>query len=219
MNKDVLRLIGIGVVLLAGLGLAMTLYQSGANEEEQEQARKVFENQDLLIRPHSQRQGPANAEVTVVEFLDPECETCRVMYPYVKRIQAEYGDRLRLVIRYMPYHRNSVYAAGALEAAGAQGRYWDFLELLFINQPAWGDHHNPRPDLIPELARQMGLDMQAFQKYLDAGAFRDLVEIDRKDGETVGVKGTPTFFINGRMLETLGYEPLKALIDEELRGS
>jgi protein-disulfide isomerase len=216
MNRDVLRLVGIGMALLAGLGVAIGLYRSGEKQERQEQARKVFENQDLLIRAHSHSQGPADAEVTVVEFLDPECESCRLMYPYVKRIQAEYGDRLRLVIRYMPYHRNSVYAAGALEAAGAQGRYWDFLELLFINQPAWGDHQNPRPDLIPELARQMGLDMQAFQQHLDAGAFRQLVEIDRKDGETVGVKGTPTFFVNGRMLETLGYEPLKALIDEEL---
>lgn len=219
MNQDARRLIAIGVVLLAGLGVAIGFYRYAENEEEQARASKVFENQDLLIRPHSHSQGPADAEVTVVEFLDPECESCRVMYPYVKQIQAEYGDRMRLVIRYMPYHRNSVFAAGALEAAAAQGRYWEFLEVLFRHQPAWGNHHDPRPELIPQLAEQMGLDMKAFQNHLDAGLFRELVEIDRKDGEAVGVQGTPTFFVNGRMLESLGYENLKALIDEELRSS
>jgi protein-disulfide isomerase len=216
MNKDAKRLIVIGAVLLAGLAAAVAFYQSGQSDAKQAQAQKVFANRDILIRSHSHSQGPKNAPVTVVEFLDPECESCRAMYPYVKRVQAEYGDRLRLVIRYMPYHKNSVYAAGALEAAAAQGRYWEFLELLFINQPAWGDHHDPHPEVIPELASQMGLDMKAFQEHLDAGAFRELVELDRKDGETVGVQGTPTFFVNGRKLETLGYEPLKELIESEL---
>ena len=216
MNKDVLRLVAIAVVLLGCLGVAIAFYQSGENEQRREQARRVFENQSLLVRSHSPSQGPANAPVTLVEFLDPECESCRAMYPYVKQIQAEYGDRLRLVIRYMPYHKNSVYAVGALDAAAAQGRYWEFLEALFYNQPKWGNHHDPRPELIPQIAQQMGFDMQAFQKHLDAGAFRELVELDRQDGETVGVQGTPTFFVNGRKLETLGYEPLKALIEAEL---
>ena len=67
-------------------------------------------------------------------------------------------------------------------------------------------------------AKQMGLDMEVFQRSLDAGAYRGLVEVDRSDGEALGVKGTPSFFVNGRKLERLGYESLKELIEEEIAG-
>jgi len=215
MNKDVLRLGGIAAVLLLGLGIAAYFYQRSEAETQRQDAERA-KTSSSLIRPHSHSQGPPNAPVTVVEFLDPECEACRAMHPLVKRIQSEYGDRMRLVIRYMPYHANSVLAAGALEAAAEQNRYWEFLEVLFLNQPAWGNHHKPRPELIPELAQQIGLDMDAYQRSIDAGAYRKWVEIDKQDGIALGVKGTPTFFVNGRMLERLGYENLKALIEEEL---
>jgi protein-disulfide isomerase len=73
----------------------------------------------LLIRPHSPTLGPAQAPVTIVEFFDPECEACRAMYPIVKQVMADFDGRVRLVIRYMPLHRNSVYAALLLEASRA----------------------------------------------------------------------------------------------------
>jgi protein-disulfide isomerase len=107
-------------------------------------------------------------------------------------------------------------AAAALEAAGEQGRYWEMLDALFVNQPAWGDHQNPRPDLIPEYARQIGLDMAAFQASFEGIKHRAKVERDRSDAEQLGVRGTPSFFVNGRRLEQLGYEPLRARVAEEL---
>lgn len=138
------------------------------------------------------------------------------MYPMVKHLLDQYEERVRLVVRYMPLHPNSLYAAGALEAAGEQGRYWEMLETLFRYQPDWGNHHHPRPELIPGYARQVGLDMQKFERFMSAGSYRSIVEADHADGMTLGVNGTPTFFVNGRLLEQLGYETLKALIDEEL---
>ena len=168
------------------------------------------------MRRHSRVLGPKDAKVTLVEFLDPECESCRAIYPMVKHLLGEYGNRVRLVVRYMPLHPNSMYAASALEAAGEQGRYWEMLETLFINQPRWGSHHDPKPELIPGLAEQIGLDMEAFRRSVNSNAHRAIVEADRKDGESLGVTGTPTFFVNGKRLETLGYETLKALIDQEL---
>jgi protein-disulfide isomerase len=168
------------------------------------------------VRPHSHTLGPPDAKVTLVEFLDPECESCRAMYPMVKHLLGEYSGRVRLVIRYMPFHPNSLFAAAALEAAAEQGRYWDMLETLFANQPQWGSHHDPKPHLIPELARGIGLDMAAFGEAMTNPAARQKVEIDRADGQSLGVTGTPTFFVNGKRLERLGYEPLKALIDEAL---
>jgi protein-disulfide isomerase len=138
------------------------------------------------------------------------------MYPMVKQLLGQYGDRVRLVVRYMPFHANSIYAAGVLEAAGEQGRYWEMLEILFQYQPEWGSHHAPRPDLIPGYARQIGLDMDAVDRFLRAGGHRAIVEIDAADGRRLEVTGTPTFFVNGRLLENLGYDPLRALIEEEL---
>jgi protein-disulfide isomerase len=90
------------------------------------------------------------------------------------------------------------------------------LEILFLNQPAWGDHRAPRPELIPEYARQIGLDMDAFQRSFEGIKHRAKVERDREDAQKLGVRGTPSFFVNGRPLEQLGYEPLRALVEEEL---
>ncbi|MBM3275948.1 MAG: thioredoxin domain-containing protein, partial [Candidatus Sericytochromatia bacterium] len=160
--------------------------------------------------------GPRDAKVTIVEFLDPECESCRAMYPMVKNLLAQYEGRVQFVVRYMPLHPNSLYAAGVLEAAGEQGRYWEMLETLFRYQPDWGSHHHPRPELIPGYAREIGLDMQALERSLGVGTHRRIVEADHADGRTLGVTGTPTFFVNGRLVEWLGYQTLKSLIDAEL---
>ena len=220
MRKDVLVLGGTAVVLVAAALVGATVYRSSQQKAAPPAAAAgspAGRSAQLLVRPHSRAQGPADAKVTVVEFLDPECESCRQMYPLVKQVMAEYQGRARLVVRYMPFHRNSLFAASALEAAGDQGKYWEMLEALFANQPLWGDHHHPRPELIPEIAKQVGLDMEAFNKALSNPESKREVEQDQADGKALGVTGTPTFFVNGRLLDQLGYEPLKALIEEELR--
>jgi protein-disulfide isomerase len=225
MKKDVVRLAGIAAVLVAVLLVAAAFYSRG---QKQEQEAKVAQqvaasgvaagggDDNAFVRPHSHSLGPKDAKVTVVEFLDPECESCRAMYPIVKHLLSEYGNRVRLVVRYMPFHPNSLAAAAALEAAGEQGRYWEMLESLFLHQPRWGDHHAPRPELIPQLAEQVGLDMEAYRRSVATDVHRKIVETDRKDGESLGVKGTPTFFVNSQRVESLGYEPLKAAIDQAL---
>jgi protein-disulfide isomerase len=221
MKKDLIRLGGIAAVLVAVLVVAAGFY---SRSEKQEQEAKVAQQvggsaapgNSALVRPHSRSLGPADAKVTVVEFLDPECESCRVMYPVVKQLLGEYGNRVRLVVRYMPLHPNSILAIGALEAAAQQGRYWEMLETLFLHQPRWGNHHDPKPEMIPQLAEQIGLDMEAFRRSISGQAHRQLAEVDQKDGQSLGVRATPTFFVNGKQLDTLGYETLKALIDQEL---
>jgi protein-disulfide isomerase len=125
---------------------------------------------------------------------------------------------MRLVVRIMPFHHNSIQAGTALEAAAEQGRYWELLEVLFENQPRWGSHHDPKPELIPEFAREVGLDMNAFNRSLDNPVHRQRLEMDRADGRALGVTGTPTFIVNGRLVERLGYEPLKMAIEAELRN-
>jgi len=167
-----------------------------------------------LVRPHSPSQGgPASAPVTIVEFLDPECEACRAMYPIVKAVLAEYGDRVHLVIRYMPYHANSMFAASVLEEAREDGKYDEALEALFRAQPEWGSHHAPKPELIPTYLEPLGIDASRLEREAVIAEHGSKIEQDQADGQGLGVRGTPTFFVNGVMLPELGYQPLKQAIE------
>jgi protein-disulfide isomerase len=217
MNKTAYILVGIAAVLL-GAFLAASHFYPRADKAAlpKPTASGASPNAALLTPADSASLGSMMARVTVVEFLDPECEGCRAMHPIVKRIMREFDGRVRLLIRYMPLHRNSVYAASALEAAGEQGRYWDMLDVLFQHQPEWASHEAPKPELIPQLAARIGLDMKAFEKSIINPAHKLKIQRDQEAGKAFGVTGTPSFFVNGRLLEQLGYEPLKALIEREL---
>src|SRR5690606_22881454 len=86
--------------------------------------KSQLEKQEQLIRPHSVTFGPSDAKVTLVEFLDPECESCRAFFPFVKQLLDEYKNDLRLVIRYAPFHPNATQAIKIMEAARKQDKYW-----------------------------------------------------------------------------------------------
>ncbi len=154
-----------------------------------------------LVQADSPVYGPADAKVTLVEFLDPECEACRAIHPIVKDLKTKYKDRFRLVVRYMPLHGNSVLAASAAEAAGAQGRYWEYLDVLYRTQTEWGEKQAPQRERFLEYARVLNLDLAVFEKAIDDPKWAAKVERDRVDGVTSGVKGTPTFFLDGKLLE------------------
>jgi protein-disulfide isomerase len=169
-----------------------------------------------FVRPHSPTLGNSLSRVIVVEWLDPECESCRVMHPILKKIVKDYGDRVNFVIRYMPYHRNSMYAASVLEEARELGKFEEAIDLLFEKQPEWGDHHQPRPELIPGYLATLGIPKENLEREAVIKKHGEKVEIDKADGQTVGVRGTPTFFVNGRMVQELGDQPIRAAIDAAL---
>ena len=172
-----------------------------------------------FIRPHSPRFGNEMARVPVVEWLDPECESCRAIHPAVKRLIAEYGDRVLFVIRFMPYHQGSMYAASALAEAKELGKFEQALTVLFEKQPEWGDHHKPRPDLIPTYLTKLGIALEKLDKATLIAKHGEKIRIDEDDGIKAGVKGTPSFFVNGKQLRELGESPLRAAIDLELAST
>jgi protein-disulfide isomerase len=217
MKKDIYVLMGVGALILSAFLGAFLLYNR--SQRASDSLAEDFPRADnaRLLSSDSPTLGPSMARVTVVEFLDPECESCAAMYPIVKRLLKEYEGRIRLVVRYMPFHGNSTYAASALEAAREQGKYWEALSVLFEKQSEWASHHDPKPELIPKLLQSVGLDMASFKRDAKKAEYVSKIERDKQDGMAVGVTGTPTFFVNGRMLLELGYEPLKSLIDEELK--
>ena len=117
---------------------------------------------------------------------------------------AEFPDRVRLVYRDFPleFHAGARPAAEAARCAAAMGRFWEYHDLLFVAQPEFG-----REQLVGYAGR-LGLDRTAFASCLDSGRFRDAVEADLNEGRARGVRGTPTFFINGRRL--VGAQPIDA---------
>lgn len=159
--------------------------------------------------------GSANAAVTIVEFTDYQCPSCARSQPVIEEVTQEYGDKVRLVVRDFPLeqHANAAKAAEAAEAAREQGKYWEYVTLLFKNQNAL------ELNKLKEYATTVGLDRAKFDQALDSGKFTDKVQRDLREGDKLGVNSTPTVFINGKRVRDKSREGLKAAIDDALKTS
>lgn len=222
MQKEIKILALIGVIVAVVAVIGSSYYRKSVQSERKPSAS----GDSTLVRPDSPNLGPVDAPVTLVEFLDPECESCRAFNPTIKKLLKDYDGKLRLVVRYMPLHQNSVAAAVVTEAAGEQGKYWEMQDLLFRRQPEWSAGHGspaaparPEPpvELFEQYAAMLGLDLQKLRSSVAQNRHALKVERDKKDGQSLGVSKTPTFFVNGRILARFSEEDLKSLIDEELK--
>jgi protein-disulfide isomerase len=161
----------------------------------------------------SPARGPAGARVTLVMFSDFECPFCARVEATVAELRKSYGDDLRVVWKHfpLPNHERALPAALAAEAAREQGRFWEMHDQLLAHQEAMeaGD--------LEARARDAGVDLGRFRAAAGAPAARARIEADRKLAEALGVRGTPSFFINGRRL--IGAQPtssFQTVIDQEL---
>lgn len=157
--------------------------------------------------------GPKSAPITIVAFSDYQCPYCSRAEVIVQQVFDKYGDKVRLVFRDYPlsFHQNAQGAAEGAECAKEQGKFWEMHKSLFANQSKLS------PAELVETAAGIGLDKDKFKACLDAGKFRAEVQKDFSDGQSYGVTGTPTYFINGIML--VGAKPLDSfseVIDQEL---
>ena len=178
------------------------------------------EQTEALLRPYSPILGPDEAPVTIVEFFDPACEACRAFYPVVKDIMSEHGDAVRVAIRYTPFHgEGSEEAIRVLEAARMQGIFEPVLEAILREQPQWASHGAPEPGLLLNIAAGAGLDVEAAQAQMKAPQTMAILNQDRADVEAMGVRQTPTFFVNGRPVDPFGEEALRTLVAEEVAES
>lgn len=202
-------------ILLMLVFIGTTLYYTA--EKEGEGAQLVAANQSALERMHSPTIGKPDARVTIVEFLDPACETCSAFYPRVKEMMAAHPDQIRLVLRYAPFHNGSDKIVAVLEAARRQGKFWQALEALLATQAHWSPHHTPQLGLIWRHLEPLGLDMQ--QLVRDAGdpAIASLIAQDIADARTLNVTKTPEFFVNGQPLPSFGLDQLQKLVNQALR--
>lgn len=219
MKREVKILIGILLAVLVIAGAGIKGYRDRkASEAVATPAGSDTASPALLVRDTAQRMGAAAARVQIVEFLDPQCESCARMHPSTQRVLREFGADVALTVRYMPYHEHALFAASLLEASVEQGKYWEFLEATLASQSRWGAHTGAQPELLYDVAKEAGLDVEKLRaSYMAHRAeYEARVERDRQDGTGLGVNGTPTYFINGHKLESLGYGALQAAVAAEL---
>jgi protein-disulfide isomerase len=207
-------------VILATAAVVVVAFVAGVlifnDRSKQEVAQALQTHSDALVRPHSPVFGNPAAKVTIVEFFDPSCETCRAFYPIVKSmVNASFGQ-VRLVLRYAPLHKGSDTAVKILEAARRQGKYWEAVEKTLALQPQWAAHGNPQPELIWELIADVGLDVAKAKAEANSPAIDQLMKQDIADMQALKVERTPGFFVNGTPLRDFGAAQLKSLVDQEL---
>lgn len=174
------------------------------------------ENAELFVREHSQNLGSDDAKVYLIEFMDPACETCAVFSPFVKKLLEANPGKIKLVLRYAPFHDGADYFVKILEAAKRQGKYWETLEVMYRTQPYWASHHNPQPEKIWQFLPEVGLDIERIREDMNDPAIVKLIAKDLADAETLNVRKTPGFFVNGKPLQTFGYQQLLQLVQSEI---
>jgi len=208
--KRYLPFIIIAVVLLVTIGVAVSLFRSNTATQSHPidpatPSTVAYVGAPGAEPPHvrgaSNEAAASGAAVMLEEFGDFQCPPCGLLYSDLKKLESTYGTRLRVVFREFPLaglHKNAFDAARAAEAAELQGRFWEMHDKLYENQKMWSDSTpNARPVFI-NFARSLGLDVERFTRDLDGQIANSRILLDMKRGDSLGVKGTPTIFINSR---------------------
>ncbi|HST43369.1 MAG TPA: thioredoxin domain-containing protein [Conexibacter sp.] len=175
-----------------------------------------------VLRPDSHRLSVArDGRVTLVEFLDFECESCGALYPLMEELREQYDGRVTFAIRYFPLpgHANAGTSALAVEAAARQGALEPMYRTMFETQAQWGEQQESKAPLFREFASRLGLDMRRFDRDVAAEATAARVLRDQQDGTALGIQGTPALYLNGRELTLESAEQLRADIDAALAES
>ena len=209
-------LVGLTCVFLVLAFIGGSAYYKGLQVEKY--GFMAEENAELFVRDHSPTLGSEDAKVYLVEFMDPACETCASFAPYVKQIMDANPGKIKLVLRYAPFHDGADSFVKILEAARMQGKYWETLELMFKTQHIWASHHNYQPERLWEVLPRAGLDIERIKKDMHSPAIAKIIEQDMTDVKTLNVQKTPGYFVNGRPLQQFGYRQLAQLIQSELEA-
>lgn len=209
-----MRLGGIGIIIIAVIGGLVWVGEM----QDKSVAQPSPISGDVTAVDHTM--GPETAAVTVIEYADFQCPTCATYAPVLEQLQRDYSDNLKIVYRYFPLqtiHPNATLSAQAAEAAGIQGKFWEYHDLLFSRQSDWSNEKNPT-EKFTNYAQELGLNLDQFKTDLDSKDTKNRVNADYRSGLSAGVQGTPSFFMNGAPMENpRGYEAFKAAIDAELQ--
>lgn len=191
-----------------------TVVEGGVKESIEQGTETSLGN--VYERNYSPSFGPDDAKVTIVEFFDPACGACGAFYPFVKQILSRHPNDVRVVLRYVPFHRGADEVIRLIEAARAQGKFEPFLALLMERQADWVANHTADVYLAMILAKEIGVDVEAAKAYMQSEQVSALLQQELADLAELKVSKTPTFFVNEQPLPSFGAEQLYGLVVSEL---
>ena len=212
MKRNIVVLVS-AVVLVGAFVIAMFVLENRETGKVESTAKM---NTSSLVRGHSPRAGNGDARVTIVEFFDPACGTCRAFHPIVKGILRDNPGKVNLVVRYLPLHSGSEDVVKILEAARLQGKFWDALEAAYATQGKWAINHQAYPELFWKSISSVGLDPEQVSRDMQSPVVSQNIQQDIDDGRKLGVNKTPGFLVNGKPLVKFGQMELLQLVNEAL---
>ncbi|UPO78019.1 thioredoxin domain-containing protein [Arthrobacter sp. Helios] len=210
--------IAVGLLLAAALAAVAIIVI--ANLRAGGEPAGADATQAQVVRDDSHRLHEAPEEKAVlVEFLDFECEACLAAHPLVEELIAEHGENLTVVSRYFPLpgHPNSGTSAAAVEAAAQQGQFQQMHALMFEKQTEWSHNAESQAETFRGYASSLGLDMTAYDAAIADPATMERINADKNDGVALDVQGTPTFFLEGRLIQPSSTEEFRSLIEAAVR--
>ncbi len=204
------------VLLFVVFITAVLMYQK--SEDKKLKVLITKNNKDNpLIKNHSPKFGKNKKDVVIVEFLDPQCPSCKAFHPALEKVFKEYDEEVLLVIRYLDNHSSSKFIVQILEASRKQNKFQETLNVLFKSQNIWGDHKAPNATLVWNFLKDIpNLNIVKLKKDIASNDIDDILKIDRQDALKLGVTGTPEFFVNGKKLKRLSYQSLLDLVESEI---
>jgi len=215
MKKQNIVLISVACLLIL-FALGSYFYK---NQQSKNLGFMARENASTFIRKYSLTYGSDDAKVYIVEFFDPACETCRDFYFPVKKLMKANPGKIKLVMRYAPFHPGSDVVVKMLEAGRKQGKFWETLEVMYRYQPNWASHHNPQPQLLWQYLPEAGLNIEQLRNDMNDPEIAKRIEQDLADIKTLNVRKTPEFFVNGKPLPSFGYKQVKELVKTEIKAN
>ena len=187
------------------------------NSQGNNETLNIANNGVSLEKEHSISFGENKKNIVVVEFLDPECESCAIFHPMVKKLFKEYYSDIKLVVRYLANHKNSKFTIKILEASREQNKYNEVLAVIFEKQSLWAQHNNEKPELLwTFLSEIVDLNIDKLKEDMNNPKIDQIIDIDAKDAKAYNVRGTPTIFVNEKKLDTLSQKELFDLVETEI---
>lgn len=189
------------------------------NDSKSTQNIAVENINELLVRDYSYKMGDNSKNISVVEFLDPECESCAIYSTVVKRLYKEYYGDIQIVVKYLDNHKNSRFTIQILEAARVQGKYEEVLDMMFEKHSLWASHYSSvdKPELLWQFLKEISdLDIEKLKEDMKNPKIDEIIKQDREDANALGVRGTPTIFVNGKQLQELSHKALFDLVEKEI---
>lgn len=205
--------VGVGIAILAAIGIIFLLVNTSSNNFETSINVKPVSSSDIT-------KGSKNAKVTLIEYSDFQCPSCAEFHPWVNQLLKDLGNNIYFAYRFFPLtdlHKNAMLAAQAAFAAYKQGKFFEMADMLFNKQTEWQDLTDPTT-AFADYATLLKLNLQEFKTDMNSQDAKNFIQGEYNEGLSAGIGFTPSFIVNGKLINTnpSSYDAFKQLINNEI---